>query len=381
MSTQLDILALEPFFGGVRRSMLETVIRCSRHRWTLLKLPPRRMERRLSVAANWFSEQLSRHWAGRVDLLFTSEAMNLASLYRLAPALATQPSVVYFHDNQLPDPGAIGAAAQFEPTSMYSRSGASHAVAAPVRDGELDLVNLNTATAASEIWFNSVYHLRTFLGKASKLVDRHPELSSHNPMAEVTAKAQVMSPPTDLNLVPHVKQVTKVPPRDRRTIFVDTRDADMRLLNDALSAFASAGEKFKLITVGPVKDLSDAWPRRAIHENDDFANVAGLWEAGVVLSAKPGAACDLQVIRGLLAGCRPVLPDVGVYAELLPGSLHNDCLYAPSVESLIEKLHHAMDPLVGWYPPDFRQTLKHFEAIAATRAFDERLSSLAMAVK
>src|SRR5688500_302871 len=82
---QLDILALEPFYGGARRAMLETLCRCSRHRWTVLKLPPRRMERRLSAAANWFAEQLSRHWVGRVDLLFTSEAMNLASLYQLMP--------------------------------------------------------------------------------------------------------------------------------------------------------------------------------------------------------------------------------------------------------------------------------------------------------
>src|ERR1700744_6118615 len=94
MSSQLDILALEPFYGGIRRHMLETLVRCSRHRWTVLKLPPRRMERRLTAAANWFSEQLTRHWSGRVDLLFTSEAMNLANLYRMMPALATLPSVV-----------------------------------------------------------------------------------------------------------------------------------------------------------------------------------------------------------------------------------------------------------------------------------------------
>src|SRR5215218_5535233 len=103
MPKQLDILALEPFFGGVRRSMLETVVRCSRHRWTVLKLPPRRIERRLTAAANWFSELVSRHWVGRADLLFTSEAMNLADLLRMTPALAGLPSVVYFHDNQLPD--------------------------------------------------------------------------------------------------------------------------------------------------------------------------------------------------------------------------------------------------------------------------------------
>src|SRR5262245_9728403 len=119
---QLDILALEPFYGGARRAMLETMVRCSRHRWTVLKLPPRRMERRLSVAANWFAEQLSRHWVGRVDLLFTSEAMNLASLYQLMPALRRKPSVVYFHENQLPH--------------VHTNT-----------DSPLDLVNLNTANA------------------------------------------------------------------------------------------------------------------------------------------------------------------------------------------------------------------------------------------
>src|SRR3954465_1165995 len=106
MSKPLDILALEPFYGGARRAMLEAIVRHSRHRWTLLKLPPRRIERGLAVAANWFAEQLSRHWVGRIDLVFTSEAMNLAALLRLVPGLGSPPSVVYFHDNQLPDPSA-----------------------------------------------------------------------------------------------------------------------------------------------------------------------------------------------------------------------------------------------------------------------------------
>ena len=78
--------------------MLDAVIHCSRHRWTLLKLPPRRIERRLSVAAYWFAEQLSRHVGLAEDryLLFTSEALNLADLYRFMPQLVNKPSVVYF---------------------------------------------------------------------------------------------------------------------------------------------------------------------------------------------------------------------------------------------------------------------------------------------
>ena len=48
---QLDILALEPFYGGVRKAVVEAVTRYSRHRWKVLKLPARKMERRLAVAA------------------------------------------------------------------------------------------------------------------------------------------------------------------------------------------------------------------------------------------------------------------------------------------------------------------------------------------
>src|SRR5438045_1095787 len=164
MSRQLDILALEPFFGAGRRNMLETLIHYSRHRWTLLKLPPRRIERRLTAAAHWFGEQLTRHWVGRVDLLFTSEAMNLADLYRLMPTLLKKPSVVYFHDNQLPRVGSTS-------------------------NNPLEMANLNTATAATEIWFNSLFHLRDFLARASALVARHQELQGRNPMHELTAKA------------------------------------------------------------------------------------------------------------------------------------------------------------------------------------------------
>src|SRR5690349_397381 len=129
---QLDILALEPFHGGVRRAMLDAISRCSRHRWGLLKLPPRRLERRQMVAATWFAEHLSRNGIGKVDLIFASEALNLADFLRLRPELAKRPSVVYFHETQLPDP------------------------AYELPESPTDLVNLNSAMAATEIWFNSL---------------------------------------------------------------------------------------------------------------------------------------------------------------------------------------------------------------------------------
>ena len=352
MRMQLDILALEPFYGGIRRAMLSSVMRCSRHRWTLLKLPPRRMERRLAAAANWFAEQLERHFSGHVDVLFTSEAMNLASLYRLVPELATRPSVVYFHENHLP--------------LVNARD-----------DGPLDLVNLNTAMAATEIWFNSDHHLETFQSRSAALVARHPELTSRNPLAVINGKSHLVPPPLDLGYVGEVKSQAPAI-RLPGTVFVETRDADVKLLNYALELLHGSGRDFSLITVGPVKLLSSEWRRKTIREIDEPAQVVGMLEAAVLLSIKPRATSDYLFVRGMLAGCRPLVPNAGIYPELVPEALHHTCLYRPDPADLAIKLADALD-FGGWAAesPDWRRVFKSFDAISACRIIDERMDELA----
>jgi hypothetical protein len=355
MSTQLDILALEPFFGGARRAMLETVMRYSRHRWTLLKLPPRRIERRLAAAAHWFAEQLLRHWVGRVDVIFTSEAMNLQDLVRQVPELRSKPSVVYFHENQLPPVGRKA-------------------------ENALQLVNLSTTNCATEVWFNSTYHMKQFVQRASSLVERHPELSGRNPLPDLAAKTQVMPPPVDFALTRDAVYTDPVK-RDPRLLFVDTRDAQVDVLNEALMRLTRRAEKFKLITVGPVEGLDDELPRRTISERDEKAQIRALHEAAVLISARPGAASDHHAVRGLHLGCWPIFPNSGVYPELLPKSLHSLCLYdGAQADRLVNQLQNIwwVEQPAG-YQKDLENILSQFEAMTACQAMDERLEHLAVA--
>lgn len=351
MPRQLDILALEPFYGGIRRAMLEAVMRCSRHRWTLLKLPPRRIERRLAAAANWFAEHLIRHFSGRIDVLFTSEAMNLANLVRLVPDMGRRPSVVYFHENHLPD--------------IMSR-----------QEGPFDLVNLNTASAASEVWFNSEHHQRLFFKRATSLVARHPELSAHDPLRAIGAKSHVIPPALDLWIADNVRADHEAV-RQADAIFVETRDGDLRLLNDAMELLTRNGRKVRLVTVGPVHELSDQWERRTIKEPDEPAQVLGMLESNVLLSVKPAPHSDYLFIRGMLAGCQPVVPAGGIYPELIPESLHRTCLYRPEPQALAAKLTAALDTR-GWplQQPDWRRVFARFDAMAVCRQIDERLDQL-----
>lgn len=334
--------------------MLETVMRCSRHRWTLLKLPPRRIERRLAAAAHWFSEQLQRHWSGRVDVLFTSEALNLADLTRLVPRLAKKPSVVYFHDNQLPDPKSD---ADGQPT---------------------DFVNINTVAAATEVWFNSLYHFRSFSSRAAALVNKQPDIATLNPLGALAGKSHVMPPSIDFS---GVHQHGQVPDRKAgvRTIFVETRDADIRLLNAALGVIKRRGEKFELITVGPVEGLDPDIKRRTLPEQDHHAHVDALFESGIFLSARPTATCDFHAVRALAAGCWPIFPKGGVYPEILPKSMHPTCLYEPTPDMMGSRLQdawHTYRP--DHYETDLQSILSRFEPMASCGAMDQRFEELAI---
>jgi uncharacterized protein DUF3524 len=356
MSDQLAILALEPFYGGVRKAMLETVIRHSRHHWTLLKLPPRRMERRLAAAAQWFAEQLSRHWVGKTDLLFTSEALNLADFTRLLPDLAQKPSVVYFHANQLPDP---------PPGKITAR----------------DIVNLATAQAATELWFNTAYHMDNFAHRASNLIAGNQELSNRNPLPEIFAKSRLMPPPIDLYVgsdgaaAPAAAAVQ----RARQMIFVETRDTDMKLLNAGLQTLLDRGEKFQLVTVGPVKELSAQFARTALPEWDDFAHSSAMFQTDVFLSARREAALDHYAVRAVMARCWPVVPDEGFYREIIPQNLQERCLYDGTPDGLASCIQDA------WYlqlpeaaETDLQASLKNFDVAANCQAMDDRLSEIAV---
>lgn len=334
--------------------MLESLIRCSRHRWTLLKLPPRRMERRLTGAAHWFSEQISRNGVGHVDLIFASEALNLADLFRMVPVLVNKPSIVYFHKNQLPNPSATV-------------------------DGPLDFINLNSATAASEIWFNSMFHLRSFLARATALVRRHPELAARTPMPSVTAKSHLMPPPVNLSALHEL--VSKGTPirREKRTILVDTQNADMALLNAGLNTLSRRGENYQLLVVGSARELDPNLPHVPILDTDEQARAQASLRAGIVLSAERQATCDHHAICALTAGCWPVLPADGVYPELIPQELHGSCLYDGSADMLASRLQdafHLQHP--DGYGQSIREKLQPFDPIIACRAMDQRMEELAV---
>ncbi|HEY8747798.1 MAG TPA: hypothetical protein VIM11_07480, partial [Tepidisphaeraceae bacterium] len=155
--------------------------------------------------------------------------------------------------------------------------------------------------------------------------------------------------------------------------------ADVKLLNAALDIL-SQKRNFKLITVGPVDRLSDKWQRSTVREADEVAQVVGMLESQVFLSVKPAANFDYLFIRGMLAGCHPMVPNTGMYHEILPESMVDAGMFLPTPEGLATKLSAALDNAeFAAQPPDWRRPFARLDAITAARHIDERFDQMARA--
>lgn len=352
MSETLEILAIEPFYAGNRRLMLETLQRRSRHRWTVLKLPGRRIERRLEAAAQWFAEVVLRRPQFNFDLLFTSEAINLPELYTLCPELGGKPTVVYFHDNQLPVPG--------------------RGVERPV-----DHVNLLTAVEATEIWFNSLHHLRTFTGRASALAVAAPHYFPKESFERVTSRCSLVIPPVEVNAVHEIETAIGFE-RNPKSLFVDLRSADTRLLAAGLEVLKRRGETFELVTIGPRGDLPESYPRTSVPEFDEDGATFAMARCGTYLSTNLDATFDARAVMALASGMRAILPDSGAYPEIVPSHAHDSTLYKPHPDFLASAIQDlwALPELSGW-DDELRNSVSQYEAESVVGTIDWKLATVA----
>ena len=140
MSGPLRILALEGYDGGSHAQFLDGLIAHSGHHFTRMSLPARKWKWRMRGAAIYFARQLSD--AEEYDVIFTSDMTAVADLRALLPgSLKAKPIVCYFHENQLTYP-------------LPDESD---------RDYQYGFTNITSCLAADAVWFNSRYHLDSFV--------------------------------------------------------------------------------------------------------------------------------------------------------------------------------------------------------------------------
>ncbi len=363
MTSLLNFLFIEPFYGGSHRAFADGLIAASAHAVDLFTLPARFWKWRMRGAALYAIETIPA--LAEYDGLIVSDLMSLSDFKALAGP-GCPPTLLYFHENQFTYPLSPGE----------------------TMDYQFAFTDITSALTAERILFNSRTHSEQFFHHMAAFIQRMPDCRPTRVIDSIRAKSEVCHPgcdfdaiadgPSDLTFPPviiwnHRWEHDKNPDAFFEAIgHVADRGIDFRL--------AILGERFKnrppvfdqairhfgdrIIRFGPVESRSEYfdWLRRCT----------------VVISTANQENFGMSVVEAARCGCLPLVPDRLSYPEIIPSEHHEEFLYR-SPADLVEKLCRILSDPLAWECRRRRLsgTMDRFSWKNRIEAFDAHLAALA----
>ena len=336
----MNVLALEPWFGGSHKRFLSGLAAHSAHDVRVVEMAARYWKWRMQGGAVTLAEKtrelMATGW--RPDLVFATDMVNVPAFLALTrDVLADVPVVLYFHENQLTYPLQEGRE----------------------RDVTYAWINYLSALASSRVVFNSRFHFDEFFGALPDLLRRFPDYAHVRELPALREKSRVLRLGLDLDGLDAARPDAEArrqrepgPPVvlwNHRWEYDKNPEAFFRVMN----RLDDAGERFRLILAG--KTFAEQPPafeagfrryaERVLHYGyaESFADYAALlWRSDVVASTSIHEFFGISMLEAIHCGCHPLLPNRLTYPELIPERLHRPLLHAPvlydSEEGLFDTL-------------------------------------------
>lgn len=349
----MQILWLDPYHGGSHAAVARGYAQHSRNTVHILALPIAGGWRwRMRGAAISFARMLREApGLGRVDLIVTTDMLDLATFLGLARDLVGRtPVALYMHENQLTYPLPPGRQ----------------------RDLAFPWINYTAALAADAVFFNSDFHRQSFLSALPQLPGRYHDYRELEQIERIANVSEVLYP--GLELVPFDQD----PPGLARepgvpVILWNNRweyDKAPDAFFEALRELERRRVDFRVIVAGEQIDPNDPG-RVAIRDwlaprtiwwgyAPDLATYRMLLRrSDIVVSSAVQEFFGIAVLEAMYAGCVPVLPHRLSYPELLPIEFHGRCLYDEATP-LVERLVVTIRDLAAIREADFRSVAARF---------------------
>lgn len=319
--------------------------------WEVLTLPPRHFSWRARGNSYSLAFERGEALARGYDVAVVTSMCDLSALRGFVPSLATTPTLVYSHENQL----------------AYPVSGKADAR----NDVHLKLLNLYTLLCADRALFNSAFNRDTCLSGLRALLQRLPD---HAPLAPLDALAtrSVVTPvplEDDLFITPRAPDEAAVP----HLVWNQRWEYDRapEVVIEALERLSARGVAFRLHLLGQrFRKIPEALAR-AEHTlsahldtygfvEDRAAYLKTLRRSHIVISASRHEFQGLAVQEAIASGCHPVAPDRMAYPEYIAAAdRYRSTPDAPDAEvaALTDHLH-ALITSGRWHAAPDRATIE-----------------------
>jgi glycosyltransferase involved in cell wall biosynthesis len=348
----MKILVLEPFFGGSHQKWAEGYQKNSRHEVAILSLRGRHWKWRMHGGAVSLHQQLLALEAPP-DLLLATDMLNVASFLGLArKQLAATPVAVYFHENQITYPWSPDD----QDVSLQ-------------RDNQYGFMNYTTALAADAVFFNSPFHLRSFLDSLPAFLKQFPDARELQTIPEIADKSEVL--PLGMDLQP-LQNSPVLPLNEAPVILWNHRweyDKNPGAFFELLYRLKSEGYDFRLIVLGEsyrqvpavFKQAREKLKNHILHwgyAEDKSTYLRLLHQADILPVTSVQDFFGGSVVEAIYCNCYPVLPRRLAYPMHIPAAEQGHHLYDTE-----EELYQKVARLIAGYPQSLRtKGFQHFVA-------------------
>ena len=340
----MKILIIEPYFTGSHKAWAREYAHYSSHDVKILSLPGNFWKWRMHGGAI----TLARKFLAldfKPDVLFVSDMLNLPLFQSLTRRiLPTIPTAIYFHENQIT-----------YPWSENDRDIEKN------RDYHYGFINIASAFVADRVFFNSRFHLDSFLSACKPFLKNFPDFQELEMIDVVSQKSAVLPLGLDLQRLNSGHEAA-LELRKKFNLQVPVLlwnhrweyDKNPQEFFEILMALAKKGLDFKIVVLGENFQQKPTIFDRAREQLDHRILQWGyvetieeyaqwLWLSDILPITSHHDFFGASVVEAAYCGVMPMLPRRLSYPEIFSGE---DCFY-DDTKDLFSKL----EKMIRTFPP------------------------------
>jgi glycosyltransferase involved in cell wall biosynthesis len=333
----MKILLAEPFLTGSHNAWSREYSERSAHEIFLIGLEGRHWKWRMhggavTVARRFLESPFDP------DLVLASDMLDLTTFLALTgERTAGVKTAIYFHENQI--------------TYPWSESDSDPSLE---RDAHYGFINFSSALAADAVFFNSRYHMDSFLAALGPFLEGFPDHKELDSIHAIEAKSRVLPLGVDLGRFDgfHAATDPSQPPLilwNHRWEYDKNPDEFFR----ALFELRGEGLEFEIVLLGErfseapaIFDEAKRHLRDAIIHSgyvEDFAQYARwLHRADILPVTSIHDFFGRSIVEAIYCNCYPLLPKRLAYPEHIPVERHGEFFY-DDFDDLLSRLRDLIE--------------------------------------
>jgi len=368
----MNILIVEPFFSGSHKQWARDIQKFSRHNVSMLTMPGRNWKWRMLGGSVTLADEFL-NGAHHPHIILATDMLDLAGFMGLVRQKAGDvPVAIYFHENQLTYP--------WSPNDRDLKKN---------RDRHYCFINFQSALAADHVFFNSYYHMNSFLGALPGFLGNFPDYRELDRVEEIRKKSRVLPIGMDLARFDEVGHPDNEEQNDTPLLLWNHRweyDKNPWDFFDAMYALESRVPDYGLVLLGehfvqepPVFRNAKQKLEHRIQQYgyaDSFEEYARwLWRSHMLPVTSNQDFFGISIMEAMYCRCVPILPRRLTYPELVPEDRFPEIFY-DSREELLEKLEQFITNGLPYSGNTFRQIAARYDWNRMIHQYDDIFENL-----